>query len=70
MKKGDKIKFNFHGFGTVSKEEAIIWEVTKDYIQIEAEDEEYRYKFCRKTGKCLNDNTYMGCKRTMDLNSL
>ena len=70
MKKGDKIEFNFHGFGVVSKEEAIIWKVTKDYIQIEAEDEEYMYKFCRKTGKCLNDNTYMGCKRTMDLNAL
>lgn len=70
MKKGDTINFNFHGFGMVSKEEATIWKVTKDYIQIDAEDEEYMYKFCRKTGKCLNDNTYMGCKRTMNLNAL
>ena len=68
MKKGDKIEFNFHGFGLTSKEEAVIYKVTKEYIQIDAEDEECMYKFCRKTGKCLNDNTYMGCKRTMDLN--
>ena len=70
MKKGDTIEFNFYGFGLVSKEDAEIHKVTKDYIQIDAEDEQYMYKFCRKTGKCLNDNTDMGCKRTMDLNAL
>ena len=67
MKKGDIIKFNFHGFGLISQEEAEIYKVTKKYIQIDAEDEEYMYKFCLNTGKCLNDNTYMGCYRTMDL---
>lgn len=65
VKKGDEISFNFHGFGLVSKELADVYKVTKDYIQIEAEDEEFMYKFCRKTGKCLNDNKYMGCYRTL-----
>ncbi len=70
MKKGDKTQFNFHGFGVISKEEATIHKITKEYIQIDAEEEKYMYKFCRKTGRCLNDNTGMGCRRTMDLNAL
>ena len=70
MKKGDEIEFNFHGFGKVSKEKATILKITDDYIQIDAEDAEYRYKFCRKTGKCLNDNTFMGCYRTININAL
>jgi len=67
MKKGDKLMMNFHGFGMVSQEEQIIHKVTKEYVQIEAEDEEYMYKFNLKTGKCLNDNKYMGCYRTINI---
>jgi len=71
MGKGDKIEFNFHGFGLISKEEAIVYDITDEYIQIDAEEEEkYRYKFSLKNGRCLNDNTDMGCKRTFDINTL
>jgi len=63
MKKGDKIKFNFHGFGLISQEETFITKVGKDYIQVDAGEPEY--KFDKKTGECLNDNTYMGCRRTL-----
>ena len=70
MKKGDKIEINFHAYGLISKQLETICEVTNSYIQIDAEDEKYKYKFCRKTGKCLNDNTFNGSKRTIDLNNL
>ena len=70
MKKGDKIEFDFHGFGVISKEDAIVYKITDEYIQIDAEDEEYRYKFSLKNGRCLNDNTNMGCKRTININKL
>lgn len=63
LKKGDTIKFNFHGFGVVSQEETEITKITKDYIQIS--DGEPEYKFDRKTGKCLNDNTDFGCRRSL-----
>jgi len=63
LKKGDAIKFNFHGFGVVSQEETEITKITKDYIQIS--DGEPEYKFDRKTGKCLNDNTDFGCRRSL-----
>lgn len=63
LKKGDTIKFNFHAFGVVSQEETEIIEITKDYIQISDGDPEY--KFDRKTGKCLNDNTDFGCRRSL-----
>jgi len=63
MKKGDKIKFNFHGFGVVSQEDTIITEVNDNYFQISHGEPEYRFN--KKTGKCLNDNTDMGCYRTV-----
>jgi len=65
VKKGQEIEFNFHGFGMVSQETVDVYKVTKEFIQIEAEDEQYMYKFDRKTGKCLNDNNYSGCYRTL-----
>lgn len=63
LKKGDKIKFNFHGFGLVSQAETTVTKIGRDYIQIEEGEPEY--KFDKITGKCLNDNTYMGCRRTL-----
>lgn len=63
MKVGDTIKFNFYGFGLVSQEETEIIKITEKYIQIS--DGEPEYKFDRKTGKCLNDNTFAGCYRTL-----
>jgi len=62
-KVGQTIKFNFHGFGMVSQEETEVIEVKNNVITIS--DGEPEYQFDAKTGKCLNDNTYMGCKRTL-----
>ena len=60
---GEVIKFNFHGFGMVSQEDTEIIEITDKKIIIS--DGEPEYEFDRKTGKCLNDNTYSGCYRTL-----
>ena len=63
IKKGDKIKFNFHLAGVVSQEETTVTRVGKGYIQVE--DGEPEYKFDTKTGKCLNDTNYFGGYRTL-----
>jgi len=60
---GQVIEFNFHGFGLVSQEETTVIDVNDKVITIS--DGEPEYQFCAKTGKCLNDNVYMGCKRTL-----
>jgi hypothetical protein len=63
LKKGDTIKFNFHGFGVISQEETEITEITENYIQISHGEPEYI--FDRATGRCLNDNTDFGCRRSL-----
>lgn len=63
FKKGQEIKFNFHGFGLVSVEDAVITKVGKTYIEVDGE-----WKFDKITGVCLNDNTYMGCYRKLPIN--
>ena len=62
-KKGEIIKFNFHGFGLISQEETEVIDVNQKIITISTGDPEYQ--FDAKTGKCLNENNYMGCKRTL-----
>lgn len=62
-KVGQIIKFNFHGFGMVSQEETEVIKVDNNVITVS--DGEPEYEFDAKTGKCLNDNTYMNCKRTL-----
>ena len=61
MKKGQKVVFNFHGFGQVSKEEAIVIDVKDDVITIDKGN----YKFSLSDGSCINDNTSMGCSRSL-----
>ena len=63
IKKGDKIIFNFHCAGVVSQAESIVTKVGRDYIQIE--DGEPEYKFDKKTGKCINEESYFGAYRTL-----
>lgn len=62
-KKGQVIEFNFHGFGVVLQEETTVIDVNNTVITIS--DGEPEYQFCTKTGKCLNDNVFNGCKRTL-----
>jgi hypothetical protein len=49
--------------GIVSEEESVIEIAHKDgTVTLENE-----YRFDTKTGKCLNDNTFDGAKRTLKL---
>lgn len=64
LKKGDKVVFNFHGLGEISKEETTVYSREGDIIEVDSEEWE-GYKFDLKTGKCINDNNYMGCYRTL-----
>ena len=62
-KKGQVIEFNFHAYRMTSQEETTVESVNENEIVIS--DGEPNYRFDSKTGKCLNDNIYMGCKRTL-----
>lgn len=72
LQKSDTIIMYFDSFGLTSKEEQIILEVTDDTIIVDdtvhpdGKDEEEYLTFDRKSGKCLNDNTFMGSKRRID----
>lgn len=72
MKKGTKIKMHFHCAGVTSNEEVTIKSVDEKTITItdtwhsDKSGEEENGMFDRKTGKCLNDNTSFGARRTID----
>lgn len=68
MKKGDLIKIDFHAAGTVSTELEKVLKVDKNTVTIgdEYTEEQYQYQFDILTGKCLNDNTYGGGRRTLN----
>lgn len=65
METGDKITMYFHATGVVSKSEEIIHRVDEMLIELKSE-EVFGFIFDRKTGKCLNDNTFGGARRTID----
>lgn len=68
FEKGSKVTMLFHGFGEVSEEEYSVVKVEGDIITLDTDEEPAKcYRFDTKTGRCLNDNTYMGCKRTLKL---
>ncbi len=66
MKKGQKIKMYFKCAGFVSDEVVRIKEFTDTTVTItnswhsDKSGEEENGVFDRKTGACLNDNTYLG----------
>jgi hypothetical protein len=64
MEKGDKIKMYFHGAGVISEEIHKVIAVDEDTVTIDDGDD--GRKFHRKTGKCLTDNNWGGCHRTID----
>lgn len=66
MKIGDTIKIDFHAVGLVTTEEEIVLDVNDETVTIDAEDERCQFKFNRKTGECLNDNTFGGGKRMLN----
>lgn len=65
MKIGKCITMYFHCFGTTSKEKTKVVDISDDYVYLERDDDR-TWKFDRKTGECLNDETMFGAKRTID----
>jgi len=66
LKVGGKIDMAFHGAGVTSHENKTIANYDDNFIWIDCENTEGEfYKFNRKTGKCVNDNTFGGFSRTI-----
>lgn len=71
MKKGQKIKLYFGCAGVVSEESRTIKSfdekiiITTTTIHPDSGGEEYEM-FNRKTGRCINDNTFGGGRRYID----
>ena len=65
---GKEVTMLFHCAGAVSEEEYMICHVRDDIITLDTDSEPDKcYRFNTKTGECINDNTYLGCKRTLKL---
>lgn len=72
MEKGDKVTMYFTCFGVTSEEKVTIQEVTEKEITItdyyNTDDGEENYRFCTKTGKCLNEpKSGFGGKRKLKI---
>ena len=73
MKVNDQVTMCFSFAGIVSEEQVIIIKITDKEIIIEdvwhsdESGEEENGRFDRKTGKCLNDNTYLGARRSIKI---
>lgn len=81
MKKGQKIKMYFY-FAGVTSEEKVKVVTSEEKVKVidfdestitiqntwhpDSGGEEQHGRFERKTGTCLNDNTYFNCKRFID----
>ena len=63
---GQNLTMYFNLGGMTSDEETEIVEITDNYIFLKR-DEEREWKFSKKSGKCMNDNTEMGASRTIDI---
>jgi hypothetical protein len=64
FKVGETATMEFHGGGVVSEEELEIVNIEGDFVFLDDGDGcDYGWKFDVNTGKCLNDNTFLGCKR-------
>ncbi len=63
FKKGDTATMKFHLIGLISEEEATVINVSrKNIVTLDN-----NFKFDGRTGECLNDNTYLGAKRTLKI---
>ena len=63
MKKGDNATMLFHFAGLTSKEACVVSKVHKDNTV--TLDNGHRFNV--STGVCVNDNTYMGARRELDV---
>ena len=61
MKIGDKIVMFFHCAGLVSKEECEITNFDNETVELDDQ-----WIFNKSDGTCINDNTFMGAKRTIE----
>ena len=58
----------FHLAGLTSEEEFNVKSERKGIITLDMDDDPKRcYKFDTKTGKCINDDTTFGARRTLKL---
>jgi hypothetical protein len=58
-----EVTMYFHLAGVVSEEVLPVHEETEKTISLK--DDDTIWQFDKKTGKCLNDNTAFGAKRTI-----
>ena len=67
--KTNKMLMNFYGGGMTTKEEMYIIEENSEYIQLCGDEDgnDTIWKFDKITGDCLNDNTFLGCKRSINV---
>ena len=68
MEKGGTATMLFHYAGVVSEERYEILSVKGSVVTLRTdEDPTQCFRFDSDTGKCLNDNTAFGAKRTLKL---
>jgi len=63
--KNRTVKMGFYCAGVVSYSNVKVSKETKDFIYLD-DGEEKPWKFDKKTGRCLNDNTEFGCSRIIE----
>ena len=70
--KTNKMLMNFYGGGMTTKEEMYIIDEDSEYIQLCGDEEgnDTIWKFDKITGDCLNDNTFLGCKRSINVDEV
>jgi hypothetical protein len=64
MKKGDKVTMLFWYAGLVSEEQSEVYKAHKDGTVTLVND----FRFDVKSGRCLNDNTWDGARRSLKIN--
>lgn len=64
VKVGDEIKMYFYAFGVTSESNNKILRYDDETVTID--DGDNGRTFSRKTGRCLNDNTFGGAMRTIN----
>jgi hypothetical protein len=66
MKIGENVVMYFHCAGMVSEETYLIEDIKGSLLYLDDDNDELRC-FNMKTGVCLNDNTFLGAYRTIEI---
>jgi hypothetical protein len=66
FKEGSTVTMLFHCAGEVSEEEYTVVKKKGKVVTLDTSQEFSEcYQFDTDTGRCLNDNTYLGCRREL-----